>query len=390
MIQPSPEQFGLTESLVVSLEKERGDFKALKSRRDRWVTLAIAAGAISAIAFYTGYGFDWPLFIPTLLICAVFMGYFSPMVTAAIVNRLDPHSRLHEQYGNYWVECVTYRAFWRSAYWDAFWKALGEGGNCVAWKDHLPESPHSRLKDLPDPGEELFLMTGERSVLVTPRPTEPVNREFADRLLKTVQISSAQKGIICSDEAIPQEVRDVLKTKNIVILPSRLFLITRVLRRTILQVSLPILERATKPIASLLNQNFAKFRESELPFPPSMIRQAIAEELQECHDETLQTALGKLYVILENFLPDDQGVHYDKLREFQEHTFQEFRGMQEEGKPPLEILKTLIPLIQHLEEAAQKIDPTIDTNMLEKMKKRSEELEAFKEIAARNVNSENR
>ena len=226
-------------------------------------------------------------------------------------------------------------------------------------------------------------MAGERYVLVTPRPTEPVNREFADRLLKTVQISSAQKGIICSDEAIPQEVRDVLKTKNIVILPSRLLLITRVLRLAILQVSFPVLERA-------LNLNFSKFREIELPFPPSMIRQAIAEELQECHDETLQTALGKLYVILENFLPDDQGVHYDKLSEFQEHAFQEFRGMQEEGKSPLEILKTLIPLIHHLEEAAQKIDPTIEADIRERMKTRSEELEAFKEIAARNVKSENR
>lgn len=353
--------------------------------------LAIAAGAISAIAFYTGYGFDWPLFIPTLLICAVLMGYFSPMVTAAIVNRLDPHSRLHEQYSQYRVAWIVYRAlWWSSAYWDAFWKALGEGGNCAAWKDHLPESPHSRLKDLPDPGKELFLMAGERYILVMPRPTEPVNREFADRLLKTVQLSSAQKGIICSDEDIPQEVRNVLKSSNIALLTSHLFLSSRVLRLAVLELSFPVLERATNPIASVLNQSFAKFRESELPFPLSMIRQAIAEELQECHDETLQAALGKLYVILENFLPDDQGVHYDKLREFQEHTFQEFRGMQEEGKPPLEILKTLIPLIQHLEEAAQKIDPTIDTNMLERMKKRSEELEAFKEIAARNVNSENR
>lgn len=384
MIKPSPEQFGLTESQLVSLEKERSSFDALKVRRDRWVTLAIAASAISAIAFYTGYGFDWPLFIPTLLICAVFMGYFSPMVTEAIVNRLDPHSRLHAQYSQYRVAWIVYRAlWWSSAYWDAFWKALGEGGNCVAWKDHLPESPHSRLKNLPDPGEELFLMAGERYVLVTPRPTEPVNREFADRLLKTVQISSAQKGIICSDEAIPQEIRDVLKSKNIVILPSRLFLISRVLRLAILQVSFPVLERA-------LNLNFSKFREIELPFPPSMIRQAIAEELQECHDETLQTALGKLYVVLENFLPDDQGVHYDKLREFQEHAFQEFRGMQEEGKSPLEILKTLIPLIHHLEEAAQKIDPTIEADIRERMRTRSEELEAFKEIAARNVKSENR
>lgn len=387
MRKPSPEQFGLTESQLVSLEKERSSFDALKGRRDRWVTLAIAASAISAIALYIGYGFDWPLFIPILLIGAVFMSYLSPMVTETIVNRLDPHSRLHKLRRDYQVESITYQALWLSFYWEAFWKALSERG---AWKDPLPESPHSRLKDLPDPGEELFLMAGERYLLVMPRPTEPVNREFADRFLKTVQLSSAQKGIICSDEDIPQEVRDVLKSENIVILPSRLFLISRVLRLAILQVSLPILERATRPIASLLNQNFAKFRESELPFPPSMIRQAIAEELQEFHDETLQTALGKLYVILENFLPDDQGVHYDKLREFQEHAFQEFKGMQEKGKPPLEILKTLIPLIQHLEEAAQKIDPTFDTNMLERMKKRSEELEAFKEIAARNVKSENR
>ncbi len=121
-----------------------------------------------------------------------------------------------------------------------------------------------------------------------------------------------------------------------------------------------------------------------------MIRQAITEELQECYDEPLQAALGKLYVILENFLPDDQGVHYDKLRASHEQAFQSFKGMQEEGKPPLEILKALIPLIHHLEEATQKIDPTIEADIRERMKMRSEELKAFKEIAARNVKSKNR
>ena len=386
MIKPTPEQFGLTESLLVSLEKERDNYNALKWRRDRLVKLAIAAGVISAIALYIGYGFDWPLFIPMLLIGAVFMGYLSPMVTEAIVNRLDPHSRIHKQYGNYWIECLIYRAFWSGEYWDAFWKALNKGG---PWKESLPESPHSRLQCLPDPGEELFLiLAGERYVLAMPRPSEPVNREFADRLLKTVKLSSAQKGIICSDENIPQEVRRMAKSGSIAILTSRLFLTSRVLRLAILQATLPVLESATGPVGPLY-QYCAKFRESKLPFPQSMIRQAIAEELQECYDKTLQTLLEKLYLILENFLPDKQVVQYDKLREFGEETFQAFRDMQEEGKPALEILKTLIPLVEHLEEVIHKMDHTIDTNLLERMKKRSEEIEVFKEIAAKNVKSEN-
>lgn len=392
MIKPTLEQFGLTESLLVSLEKERDSFNALEARIGRLVKLAIAAGVISATAVYFVYGIDWPIFIPMLLIGAVIMRYLSPRVTEAIVNRLDPHSHLHKQYRKYRSAGLVERALWgSSAYWEAFWKALREGGNCVAWKDRLSEYPHSQLQCCPDLGGAFFLMAGEeRYVLAIPRSSEPVNRELADRFLKTVQLSNAQKGIICSDEDIPQEVRDVLKSSNIALVTSYLFLSIHTLRVAVLEVSFPVLERATNPIASALNQSFAKFRESELPFPLSMIRHAIAEELQECDDETLQTALGKLYVILENFLPDDQGVHYDKLREFQEHTFQEFRGMQEEGKPPLEILKTLFPLIQHLEEAAQKIDPTIDTNVRERMKKRLEELETFKEIAAKNVRSENR
>jgi hypothetical protein len=108
-----------------------------------------------------------------------------------------------------------------------------------------------------------------------------------------------------------------------------------------------------------------------------MIREAIAEELQECHDETLQTKLGTLYLMLENFLPDEQVVQYDKLRAFGE---QAYRGMQR-GKPGLEILSPLA----HIQ-----LDDTIDTSILESMKKRLEELEVFKEIAAKNVKSENR
>ena len=48
----------------------------------------------------------------------------------------------------------------------------------------------------------------------------------------------------------------------------------------------------------------------------------------------------------------------------------------------------LLPLLRQLEEAAQKIDPAIEGDIRERMKMRSEELEAFKEIAARNVKSE--
>lgn len=378
MKKPTPEQFGLTESQLVSLEKERGKYNALVVCIGRLAILAIAASAISAIALYIGYGFDWPLFIPMLLIGAVFMSYLSPMVTEAIVNRLDPHSRLHKLLSDYQVESVTYQALWLSFYWEAFWKALSERG---AWKDSLPESPHSRLKDLPDPGGELFLIAGERYIFVMPRSTEPVNREFTDRLLKTVQLSRAQKGIICSDEDIPQEVRDGLKSKNIAILPSRLFLISRLLRLAIMQVSFSVLGRA-------LNRDVSIFCENELPFPPSMIRRAVAEELKGCHEGPLQAALGKLYVILENFLPDDQGVQYGTLRESKEQVFRSLKDMQEEGKPPLEILKILLPFLRQLEEAAQKIDPAIEGNIRERTKMRSEELEAFKEIAARNVKSE--
>jgi hypothetical protein len=389
MIKPTPEQFGLTESLLVSLEKERGYFDTLKWRRDRWVMLGIAAGAISAIALYIGWGFDWPLFIPMLLIGAVFMGYLSPMVTEAIVNRLDPHSRIHKLRSEYQVESITYRALWSSAYWGAFWKALSDGG---AWKDRLPDSPHSRLHCLPDPGEEIFLKAGERYVLAMPRPSEPVNREFADRLLKTVNLSSAKKGFICTDEDIPQEVQNVLKSGNIGILPLGVFLSSGALRLAILQTSLAVLESAARRFASPspLYQLCAKFRESELPFPQSMIRQAIAEELKECHDETLQTLLEKLYVVLENFLPNEQVVQYDKLREFGEQVFKASRGMQEEGRSNLEMLKTLIPLVQRLEEHTQKIDPTIEADIRDKMKKRSEEIELFKKIAVTNVKIENR
>jgi hypothetical protein len=44
--------------------------------------ITIATGAISAIAVYSVYGFDWPIFVPMLLIGAVIMGYLSPMLTA--------------------------------------------------------------------------------------------------------------------------------------------------------------------------------------------------------------------------------------------------------------------------------------------------------------------
>lgn len=375
MKKPTPEQFGLTESQLASLEKERGNYNALVTRIGRLVKLVIASGVISAIALYIGYGFDWPLFIPMLLIGAVFMSYLSPLVTETIVSRLDPHSRLHKLRSEYQVKSIIYRALWSSAYWEAFWKALSEGGNCVARKDCPPELPHSGLSDLPDPGGELFLMAGERYVLAMPRPSEPINGEFADRLLKTVALSSAQKGIICSDVNIPQEVLDVLKFKSIGILPSHLFLISRVLRLAVLQASIPILESATGPFATRWHQYCAKFRESELPFPSSMIRQAIAAELKESPDEMLQPKLGTPYLMLENFLPDEQVVQYDKLREFGEEAA---RGMQA-GKSALEILSPLSQI---------QIDRAIDTEILERMKQRLEELEVFKEIAARNVKSQ--
>lgn len=241
MKKPTPEQFGLTGSQLVSLEQDRGNYNAFVTRIGRLVKLAIAASAISAIALYMGRGFDWPLFIPMLLIGAVFMSYLFPIVTEAIVNRLDPHSRLHKLRSNYQVEFIAYQALWLSFYWDAFWKALSEGGDWKVWKDRLPELPHSRLKDLPDPGGELFLMAGERYVFAMPRPSEPINGEFADRLLKAVQLSRAQKGIICSDVNIPQEVLDVLKSKSIALLTSRQFLSSRVLRLAVLESSWPVL-----------------------------------------------------------------------------------------------------------------------------------------------------
>ena len=374
MIKPTPEQYGLTESLLVSLERERGKFDALEAHIGRLVVITIATGAISAIAVYSVYGFDWPIFVPMLLIGAVIMGYLSPMLTAVTISRLDPHSRMHKLRSEYQVVSMTYSALWSSAYWGAFWKALSEGG---VWKDKRPESPHSQLQCLPDPGEELFVLAGERYVLAVLRPSEPVNHEFADHFLKTVERSSAQQGIICSDGDILQEVQDVLRSSNITVLPSHLFLTVRVLRLAILQVSLPALKSATEPLATRWHQYCAKFRESELLFPKQIIREAIAEELKECHDETFQAKLGTLYLMLESFLPDEQGVQYDTLREFRK---QADRGKQA-GKPGLEILSPLA----HIQ-----IDHTSETNMLETLKKRLEGIEVYKEIAAKNVKSENR
>ena len=82
MIKPTPEQYWLTESLLVSLERERDKFDALEAHIGRLVVITIATGAISAIAVYSVYGFDWPIFVPMLLIGAVIMGYLSPMLTA--------------------------------------------------------------------------------------------------------------------------------------------------------------------------------------------------------------------------------------------------------------------------------------------------------------------
>jgi len=387
MIKPTQEQFGLTANLLVSLERERGDFEALKERIGRLVVLCIAVGVICAIAGYSVYGFDWPFIIPILLIGAVILGYLSPMVTAAILSRLDPHAHLHKLRTEFEVESITYRALWSSAYWDAFWKGLSQRG---AWKDHLTESSHSRLPCLPDPGEELFLLAGGRYVFAIPRPSEPVNQEFADHLLKTVKLSGAQKGVICSDEDISLEVQEILKSNRIILLTSDLFLSSQVLRLAILQSSLPLLASATEPTSALLNPRFAKYSEAKLPFPPSMIRQAIAEELKECHDEILQTLLKQIYLILENFLPDEQGVQYEKLREFEREIVQDFRGMQEAGNPPREILKTVIALVEQLEAMAYKIDHTIDINLPEGLKKRLENIEVVKEVAAKNVSRETR
>src|SRR5580765_5853017 len=289
MIKPTPEQYGLTESLLVSLERERDKFDALEAHIGRLVVITIATGAISAIAVYSVYGFDWPIFVPMLLIGAVIMGYLSPMLTGVIISRLDPHSRMHKLRSEYQIVSMTYSALWSSAYWGAFWKALSEGR---VWKDKRPESPHSQLQCLPDLGEELFVLAGERSVLAVLRPAEPVNHEFADHLLKTVERSCAQQGIICCGGDILQEVQDVLRSSNITVLPSPLFLAVRVLRLAILQVSLLALNSATEPLATRWHQYCAKFRESELLFPKQIIREAIAEELKECHDEALQAKLG--------------------------------------------------------------------------------------------------
>ena len=110
-------------------------------------------------------------------------------------------------------------------------------------------------------------------------------------------------------------------------------------------------------------------RISSIDIGSNAIRQLIAETLQECHDETLQIKLGNLYLILENFLSDEQVVQYDKLREFGEQAIQGIHA----GKPGLEILTPLA----HIQ-----MDNTIDSQILEGMKKRNEELEAFKVIAA--------
>ena len=76
-------------------------------------------------------------------------------------------------------------------------------------------------------------------------------------------------------------------------------------------------------------------------------------------------------------MPDEQGVQYDTLREFRK---QADRGKQA-GKPGLEILSPLA----HIQ-----IEHTSETNMLETLKKRLEGIEVYKEIAAKNVKSENR
>ena len=374
MIKPTPEQYGLTESLLVSLERERGKFDALEAHIGRLVVITIATGAISAVAVYSVYGFDGPLFVPILLIGAVTMGYLSPRVTAMIVSRLDPHSHMHKLRSEYQVESIAYTVLWSSAYWRAFWEALSDGG---VWKDMRPESPHSRLQCVLDPGEELFLLAGERYIVAIPRPSESINHEFADHFLKTVEDSSAQQGIICSDGDIPQEVLEVLSSSNITVLPSHLFLTVRVLRLAILQVSFPVLKSATGPLATRWHQYCAKFRESELLFPKQIIREAIAEELKECHDETLQARLRTLYFMLESFLPDVHGVQHDTLREFGK---QADRGKQA-GKAELEIPSPLAHI---------RIDHTTETNMLETLKQRLEGIEVFKEIAAKTVKSENR
>jgi hypothetical protein len=374
MIKPTPEQYGLTESLLVSLERERGKFDALEAHIGRLVVLTIAVGAIAALAVYSVYGFDWPLFIPMLLIGAVTVGYLSPLVTTMIVNRLDPHSRMHKLRSEYQIESITYNALWSSAYWGAFWKALSEGG---AWKDRHPESPHSRLQCFPDPGEELFILAGERYVLAIPRSSESVNREFANHFLKTVELSSAHQGIICTDGDIPQEVQDVVSSSNITVLPSHLFLAARVLRLAILLVSFPALDSATGPLAPRWHQYCAKLRNSELLFPKPMIREAIAEELKERHDETLQPKLGILYLMLEHVSPDEQAVPYDTLREFGNQVDRRIQT----GKPRLDILSPLAHI---------RTDHTTETNMLETLKKRLEGIEAFEEIAAENVKSDHR
>ena len=112
MIKPTPEQYKLTESLLVSLERERGKFDALEAHIGCLVVLTIAVGAIAALAVYSVYGFDWPLFIPMLLIGAVTVGYLSPLVTTMIVNRLDPHSHMHKLRSEYQIESITYNALW--------------------------------------------------------------------------------------------------------------------------------------------------------------------------------------------------------------------------------------------------------------------------------------
>jgi hypothetical protein len=108
-----------------------------------------------------------------------------------------------------------------------------------------------------------------------------------------------------------------------------------------------------------------------------MIREAIAEELKERHDETLQAKLGILYLMLEHVSPDEQAIPDDTLREFGKHVDRRIQT----SKPGLDIL--------HL-PAHIRIDQTTETNMMETLKKRLEGIEAFEEIAAENVKSDHR
>lgn len=374
MKRPLLEDFGLTEDLAVSLEKNKEDYASLRKRVERRVMLAIVAGIVPTIALYAGYRFGWLLSIPLLILGILFVGLpLAESVSSVIVSRLDPYSRIRKQSVDYWLACFLFHTNWSHAYWEAFWKTVGAEGH---WKDAPPEYPHSRFQfeilgldhgrtSLPDPRGDLFLVfMGVRCVLSVPRPSEPVNRGFVDRLLKTVDISCAKKGVICSDEDISQELRQLVTSQNVMILTSGQ-LQAIILRAYYIDF-----------LGSSLRSIGTDRRESILPFPKSMIRRAIAGVLMEPQEEDIRNLIEKGYRWLEWFLPDEELGKREQLLE-------EMIELQKLGSS-VAVLRTL------LRDHEQEIRAICENN--EKLNKHSEKceekLQLFREIAARNVNDE--